>query len=155
MAVCPRGGLSLWWSVLRVVFRYSGLSSGWSFVMVVCPQGGLSLWRCPQGGLLLLRSVLRVVFRYGGLSSGWSFLYGGLSSGWSFLYGGLSSGWSFLKGSTVQWTIIHSWRAHAEYLSMFPHHRHSDKRDCEDIMNYTLIALCVLQGKEQSLTVQT
>ena len=38
----------------RVIFRYGGLFSGWSFVMAVCPQGGLFFMVVsPQDGLSL------------------------------------------------------------------------------------------------------
>ena len=40
--VFHQGGLSLEWSLIRVVSHQGGHSSGWSFIRVVIYQGGLA-----------------------------------------------------------------------------------------------------------------
>ena len=65
MVVFRQGGLSLGWSVIRVVCHHGGISSGWSFIRVVFQQGGLIRVVFHRGGILSGWSVIRVVFHQG------------------------------------------------------------------------------------------
>ena len=133
-----QGGLSVWWSFIRVVFHQSGLLLGGFCIVIVkrpvlppCAVDGRSRnplyyyyyfssgWSLSSGLSIIRYSFMRVVSHQGGLSSGWSlirvvFPQGGLSSGWSFLrvvshQGGLSSGWSLIWVVFPQGDLSSGW----------------------------------------------